>query len=164
MRHWRAGVVAVLGGLLIAAAGTAAAASDDEGNDPNARRDEVVALVLAQDIRFADLPDYERQRIKQQSQFSFDPLVGSGFYRTLPSLASSVTPWMFDFGYPANWLVEVTLVEGCTPLPTGEGPSSDTAPWPDPCEWRHSWFYRVEPDDTVTLLFEEGDSEPMPTG
>ena len=61
---------------------------------------------------------------------------------------------MFDFGYSANWLVEVTLVDGCAPFETGAGPSSDTAPLPDPCAWRHSWFYRVEPDDTVTLLFE----------
>ena len=163
MRRWREAVVTVLGCLLIT--GTAATASDDgDPTDPNARRDEVVALVLGQDGRFADLPDYERQRVKQASQFSFDPIIGSGFYRTLPTLASSFTPWMFDFGYPASWLVEVTLVQGCTPLPTGEGPSSAIAPWPDPCEWRHSWFYRVESDDTVTLLFEEGDLDSVLAG
>ena len=162
MRRWRAVLVTVLGCLLIT--GAATTATGEAASDPNARRDDVVALVLAQDDRFAGLPDYERQRIKQQSQFSFDPIVGSGFYRTLPTLASSVTPWMFDFGYSANWLVEVTLVQDCTPLPTADGPSSDTAPWPDPCAWRHSWFYRVEPDDTVALLFEEGDPEPAPAG
>ena len=32
----------------------------------------------------------------------------------------------------------------------------------DPCEWRHSWYYRVQPDGTVTLLFDEGDpDEPL---
>ena len=160
MRPWRVAVMAVLGCLLFT--GTAVSASDDEATDPNARRGEVVELVLAQDARFTGLPDFERQRIKQASQFSFDPIIGSGFYRTLPTLASTFTPWIFDFGYPANWLVEVTLVQDCTPLPTSDVPSgdTDTAPWPDPCEWRHSWFYRVE-DDTVTLLFEEGDPDPM---
>lgn len=162
MRCLRVALMTALGCLVVL--GTVAAASAADPTDPDARRDEVVALVLAQDARFTGLPDYERQQIKQQSQFSFDPIIGSGFYRTLPTLASSVTPWMFDFGYPATWLVEVTLVDGCTPLPTGEGPSSDTAPWPDPCAWRHSWFYRVEPDDTVTLLFEEGDPDSVLAG
>ena len=155
-------VAVALGCLLIA--GSVAAASDDAGpTDPHARRDAVVALVLAQDPRFADVPDWEHQERLSMSTFEFSPLLGSDYYRVLPTVASSYTPWMFDFGYPANWLIEVTLVEACTPLPTGEGPSSDTAPWRDPCEWRHSWFYRVEPDDTVTLLFEEGDPELMPT-
>ena len=69
---------------------------------------------------------------------------------------------MFDFGYPAHFLVEVTLVDGCAPPPSGEGPSSDTVPLPDPCKWRHSWFYRVTPDGTVTLMFEEGHPDPRP--
>jgi len=158
-----AAVTVTLGCLLIV--GSMAVASDDaDPTDPDARRDEVVALVLAQDLRFADVPDFERQTQLASSSFDMSLVLGSDYYRVLPTLASSYTPWGSDFGYPANWLVEVTLVEACTPLPTGEGPSSDTAPWPDPCEWRHSWFYRVAPDDTVTLLFEEGDPEPMPAG
>ena len=158
-----AAVIVTLGCLLIA--GSVAAASDDtDPTDPHARRDAVVALVLGQDPRFANVPDFERQARIASSNFDFSPLLSSDYYRVLATLASSYTPWMFDFGYPANWLVEVTLVEACTPFPDGEGSASGTAPWPDPCEWRHSWFYRVEPDDTVTLLVEEGDPEPMPTG
>ena len=162
MRRWRVGVVTVLGCLLIT--GTAATASDDEATDPNARRDEVVALVLAQDARSTGLPDFERQRIKQASQFSFDPIIGSGYYRVLPT---ATTRWsdstgmdMFAFREPRNWLVEVVLVRDCVPMATGE----IVAPLPDPCAWRHAWYYRVQSDDTVTLLFEEGDPDSVFVG
>ena len=127
--------------------------------DPSGGYDEAVALVIAQDPRFADVPDFERQANLASSNFDNSLLLGSDYYRVLPTLASAFS-WMYDFGYTASSLIEVTLVDGCVELPAG-GPSSDTVPWPDPCEWRHSWFYRVEPDDTVTLLFEEGDPDPM---
>jgi hypothetical protein len=163
MRRSWTGAAAALGCLLLA--GTVAAASDEaDQTDPLALREEAVALVLAQDSRFADVPDFERQAALATSNFDYDLLLGSDYYRVLPTLASVFSPWMYDLGYPANWLIEVTLVRGCTPLPTDEGPSSDTVPYLDPCEWRHSWFYRVEPDDTVTLLFEEGHPDPMPVG
>ena len=128
--------------------------------DPSGGFDEAVALVIAQDPRFADVPDFERQANLASSNFDNSLLLGSDYYRVLPTLASAFSG-MYDFGYTASSLIEVTLVDGCVELPAGEGPSSDTVPWPDPCEWRHSWFYRVEPDDTVTLLFEEGDPDPM---
>ncbi len=139
-------------------------ASDDEAKDPNARRDEVVALVLAQDTRFAGLPDYRRQEIKRASTFSFDPIIGSGYYRVLPT---ATTQWsdstgmdLFAFREPRNWLVEVVLVRDCVPMATGKV----VPPLPDPCAWRHAWYYRVESDDSVTLLFEEGDPDPMLAG
>jgi len=160
MRSRRVTVVTVLGCLLVT--GTVAGASDDSASDPFARSAEVVALVLAQDARFGGLPDYRRLEIEQASEFSLDPIVGSGFYRELPTTASSLTPWV-DLGYPASRLVEITLVGDCTPLST-ESSSIDAWPWPDPCEWRHSWVYRVAPDDTVTLLFEEGDPDPRLAG
>ncbi|MFO7531863.1 MAG: hypothetical protein R6W93_05340 [Candidatus Limnocylindrales bacterium] len=158
-----AAVAVTLGCVLLT--GTAAAASDDASpTDPNARRDEVVALVLAQDERFTSLPDYERQRIKQQSQFSFDPIIGSGYYQVLPTATTrwsdSVGMDLFAFRQPRNWLVEVVLVRDCVPMATG----TVVEPLPDPCAWRHAWYYRVESDDTVTLLFEEGVPDPMPTG
>jgi len=128
--------------------------------EPPAAYDEAVALVLAQDPRFAEVPDFERQANLASSNFDNSLLLGSDYYRVMPTLASAFS-WMYDFGYPASSLIEVTLVDGCAEVPAGGGPSSVTAPWPDPCEWRHSWFYRVEPDDTVTLLFEEGDPDPM---
>ena len=75
----------VLGCLLIA--GIAATASD-QATDPNARHDEVVALVLAQDARYAGLTDFRRQQIQQQSQGSFDPIIGSGYDRVLPTVTT----------------------------------------------------------------------------
>jgi hypothetical protein len=163
MRRSWTGAAAALGCLLIA--GTVAAASDEaDATDPLAVREEAVALVLAQDPRFADVPDFERQAALATSNFDYSLLLDADYYRVLPTLASVFSPWTYDLGYPASQLIEVTLVRGCADHATDVGPSSDTAPYPDPCGWRHSWFYRVEPDDTVTLLFEEGHPDPMPAG
>ena len=164
MRQWRVVIVTVLGCVL--AAGTVAVASDEvEASDPPDRREEVVALVLDQDERFAGVPDYERQWIKSKAEFSFDPIIGSGYYRVLPT---STTRWreavgmdLFAFRQPRNWLVEVVLVRDCAPHPRDV---EVEVPWPDPCAWRRSWFYRVTSDDAVTLLFEEGDPDPMAGG
>ena len=38
-------------------------------------------------------------------------------------------------------------------------PTSGPVPALDPCAWRHSWYYRVQPDGTVSLLFDEGDPD-----
>jgi hypothetical protein len=110
------------------------------------------------------LPDYERQRIKQQSQFSLDPIIGSGYYQVLPT---ATTQWsdsigmdLFAFREPRNWLVEIVLVRDCLPMATG----TVVEPLTDPCAWRRAWYYRVESDDTVTLLFEEGDPDSMAPG
>lgn len=162
MRCWRLALVTTLGCLLIA--GPASAVSDDPGlSEPLDRRGEVAVLVLAQDARFGGLLDYERQQMKMQSQFSFDPVLGSGYYRMLPTAA---TQWTFEgaedwvvFRHPRNWIVEVVLVRDCEELAGG-----DVGPLADPCGWRHAWYYRVQPDDLVTLLFEEGDPDPMPAG
>jgi hypothetical protein len=175
-RSWIAGIAAIAF-MVVASTATFAdpagpgtdidPAEPDVGADefdpsgPVAAYDEAVALVLAQDPRFADVPDFERQANLASSNFDHSLLLGSDYYRVLPTLASSFS-WMYEFGYPASTFVEVTLVDGCTALPTGEGPSSDTLPRPDPCEWRHSWFYSATPDGTVTRLFEEGHPDPMP--
>lgn len=159
MRCWREAVMTALGCLLIGGAMTVA--SDDiDPADPNARRDEVVALVLAQDARFADLPAYRRREIEYASRFSMDALIGSGYYRVLPT---ATTQWsdatgvdLFAFREPRNWLVEVVLVRDCVPVVVGQ---AIQPPLPDPCAWRHAWYYRVQSDDSVTLLFEEGDPD-----
>ena len=163
MQGWRVAVMTALGCLLVA--GTAATASDDvDPTDPNVRRDEVVALVLAQDARFTSLPAYRRQEIESSSVFSLDPIIGSSYYRVLPTATTRWSDYvgmdLFAFREPRNWLVEVVLVRDCLPMATG----TVVEPLPDPCAWRHAWYYRVESDDTVTLLFEEGDPDPMPTG
>jgi hypothetical protein len=164
MRYRRWAVMTVFGSLLLA--GMAAVASDDGPTDPNTRRDQVVALVLAQDARFTGLPDYERQRIKQASQFSFDPIMGSSYYHVLPT---NTTQWSYGSGAPdifafrelPDWLVEVVLVRDCAPVVGGE---TTEVPIPDPCAWRHAWYYRVQSDDSVTLLFETGDPDTVLAG
>ena len=67
---------------------------------------------------------------------------------------------LFAFREPRSWLVEVVLVRDCVLMATG----TVLAPLPDPCAWRHSWYYRVESDDTVTLLFEEDDPDTVLAG
>lgn len=160
MRQWRVAVVTVLGCVLLA--GTAAAASDEaETPDPFARQEEVLALVLDQDPRFADALDYEVQRKMAAANFDMlGEVLGVSYYRVLPTQAVWYSP-MMDFGDGGSALVEIILVEGC------EVPEADSvlvAPYADPCAWRHAWLYRVAPDDTVTLLFEEGDPDPMTAG
>jgi hypothetical protein len=137
------------------------AANPDPIEQPGPTREEAVALVLAQDARFTGLPDYERQRVKQAS-FDFDAVIGSGYYRVLPTATTLWPPATVDmdafvFREPRNWLVEASLVQGCTEMVGGQ-----VGPLPDPCNWRHAWYYRVYPDGTVTLLFEEGDALPEP--
>lgn len=127
-----------------------------------AMREAAVSLVLTQDPRFEGVPDFERQAALANSNFDRTMLLASDYYRVLPTLATQFSPWMYDLGYVANWLVEVTLVEGCVGNTDGAGPPDGTAPWPDPCEWRHSWYYQVQPDGAVKLLFEEGHPDPGP--
>lgn len=155
MRRWRVVLITVLGWVLALGATTAVSVEED-APDPFAQREEVVALVLAQDERFAGLPDYERQAVLASANFdTVGMLLSEDYYRVLPSQSSYFSPWWVDFGYPSSWLVEVNLVDGCVE------PSSDDPPIPDPCEWRHSWLYRVQPDGSVALLYEEGDPDPL---
>ena len=162
MRLWGLAVATALGCSMIG--GVAAAAEVVDADAYFARQGEVVALVRDQDPRFGTVPDYERQETIARQYFDYDRLLGSSYYRVLPTLASTFSPTYYELDYAANWLIEVTLVGGCAVSSSDVGPASDAVPRPDPCEWRHSWFYRVAPDDTVKLLFEEGDPEPMPAG
>ena len=163
----RRAATAVLAMMLLVPGGVVAQDTTTASDDPAEQltRDEAVALVLATDPRFAALPDYERLRLEATSNFDMGIIFGSDYYRTLPTMPTQFSELgIFDFRYPTNWLIEVTLARECADLDEEAGPSSDTGPWPDPCEWRHSWFHRVHPDGTVTLLFDEGDPPPMPEG
>ena len=51
-------------------------------------------------------------------EMSWQPLVGSSYFRVLPTVPIERPPEaapedMIRWRYPANWLIEVTLVEGC---------------------------------------------------
>jgi hypothetical protein len=149
----------VFGSLLLASTPTLASdAADPSG--ALARREEVVELVLAQDPRFAGLPDYERLRVEMAREFTVMPVAASPYYRVLPTMATEWSQVGFlTFRHPATWLIEVNLVDDCLEQ-EGEG----ILPIADPCGWRHAWYYRVEPDDTVTLLFDEGDPDKLANG
>ena len=118
---------------------------------PGLTRAEAVELVLASDARYAGLPDFEGLRRRAAREFSYQPVLGSSYYRVLSSVATDYSPEIIALRYPASWLIEVTLVSDCTDF------VEDEVPAPDPCPWRHSWFYRVQPDGVVTNLFDEGD-------
>ena len=99
MRQWRVVIVTVLGCALVA--GTVAAASDEaEAPDPFARQEEVVALVVDQDPRFADALDYEYQRIIGTQNFdTLGEVLSVSYYRLLPTQALWYSP-MMDFITP----------------------------------------------------------------
>ena len=163
-RLWASSAAALLS-IVLGGVSVIAQSADPRGpssiEQAGLTRDEAVALVLAQDARFTELPDFERRRIEMASQFSFNPIIASGFYRVLPTVT---TQWSyagpgtdaFVFRQPRNWLVEVVLVRDCLELVGGKTGQLD-----DPCASRHAWYYRVHPDGTVTLLFEEGDTMPV---
>ena len=46
--------------------------------------------------------------------FDSSLMLGSGYYRVLPTLASAFSPWMFDFGYPANFAIQYVPAEDYT--------------------------------------------------
>lgn len=167
MRTLKLSMLGTLLCLTAVSTATAAQPSPEAGSTEQLglTRDEAVSLVLAIDPRYTGLPDFARLDIERRSNFDMGILLGSDYYRVLPTLPSEFAGLGFiDFRYPGNWLIEVMLVRECATLHDGDGPSSGTPPLPDPCEWRHSWLYRVQPDGTVSLLFDEGDATPMPEG
>jgi hypothetical protein len=152
-RLWVAGAAIVVC-LILGGAFATAQPSPDPWSSEQApvTAAEAVALVLATDERFAGVEDFEHLRRLAAREMSFLPLLGSSYYRVLQTLTTEA-PYadMILWRSPGNWLIELTLVEDCT-LPLDE-----SGPWPDPCAWRHSWFYQVQPDGTVSLLLDEGD-------
>ena len=118
-----------------------------------ATRADAVALVLATDPRFADLHDWEALRLRSASEFKPHILIES-YYRVLPTTGTDLASWEIVERVSGSWLIAVTLVKDCVE------PLSDSAPMAaDPCGWRHSWTYRVQPDGVVALLFDEGDPD-----
>jgi hypothetical protein len=70
----------------------------------------------------------------------------------LPTAASDLALWEMTERVPSSWRIAVTLVRDCVESPAWTGPGSA-----DPCGWRQSWYYRVQPDGAVTLLYDAGD-------
>ena len=121
-------------------------------------REEAVSLVLASDPRFAGLPDWEDLEKESAAAFSFAPLLMSGYHRVLgPTTSDLAEHGVVAFRQPTGWLIETSLVEGCT-----EPSAAADLPMPDPCGWRHTWYHFVGSDGSVTLLAEGGDPDPAP--
>lgn len=114
---------------------------------------DAVALVLTTDPRFAGLPDWETLRLKTLSEFKPYIFLESN-YHVLPTTGTDLAFWEIPERAPGSWLITVTLVHDCI-----EPPSDGTRLASDPCGWRHAWYYRVQPDGTVTPLFDEGDPD-----
>jgi hypothetical protein len=144
-----------------AAAQSSAPALDDGATAAGITREAAVALVLATDPRFADLPDFEEVRAAGVAEFrTAEAVLVSDWYRVLGPTATELvdmgTVWLRHHG---SWLIETSLVEACA------DPEGDIEfPMPDPCAWRHSWYHLVSPDGSVTLLGDEGDPELVAAG
>jgi hypothetical protein len=108
---------------------------------------DAVALVLATDPRFAALPDFDS--VRRQAARAFKPLtLTTSYVRPLGGRRVLLEEMELQPKTPAGYLIEVMLVLDCVE-PT-------LAPGLDPCGWWHSWYYRVAPDGTLELLYEEG--------
>lgn len=115
MRGWRGAVMMVLGCVLVT--GTITVASEDFGpTTPYKRRVEAIALVIAQDPRFAYVSEYDQQAMLARSDFDYDRLLRSGYYRVLPTIASMLAR-------PARGGPSATpLARRARPPPTHPGP------------------------------------------
>ena len=139
-----------------ASAQSSAPALDNGTTDAGITREAAVALVLATDPRFADLPDFEDVRAAGAAEFrTAEAVLMSDWYRVLGPTATELADLgMVSLRHPGSWLIETSLVEACA------DPEGDIEfPMADPCAWRHSWYHLVSPDGSVTLLGDEGDPE-----
>lgn len=150
--------------LIVALAPAAAIAADPSPAPvPSAAPDRVdalkaaeqaaVAAVLARDPRYAGIADWTDLARESARTFLPHTLVASS-YRVLPSAAFDLAVMDAEPRTPMSTLVAVTLVRDCLPV--------DALPSPlaaDPCGWRHTWLYRVDPAGAVTRLFDEGDPD-----
>jgi hypothetical protein len=145
---------------LLSGAGTAVAqnAADDGLTTPTSiGREEAVSLVLASDARFADLVAFETLGREIAADYRTERWFTSSYYRVLgPSLGDYADTFV-TLRAPMGRLIEVNLAADCA-----EVELVDTAlPIEDPCAWRHTWVFMVEPDGTVVPLYDTGDPEPL---
>jgi len=153
-------VTGLLSLTLLSGGGSALAqdAADDELATPTGimqQRANDVALVLASDPRFADLTDYETLRRETAASWETERYFTSSFYRVLGPTFGDLTGFV-SFREPVGRLIEVNLVTDCAEF------EFDDAAFPneDPCAWRHTWVYLVEPDGTVAPVYDAGDPDP----
>jgi hypothetical protein len=128
-------------------------ASPDAWTELQLREQDAVALVLAADPRFAGVADWSALTRKWQATFIPYHLLESN-YHVLSATGMDLAIANIPPRAPSSLIVAVTLVRDCV------DPSDLSSPVvADPCGWRHTWTYRVEPGGVVTLLFDEGDPD-----
>ncbi len=153
-------VAGLLSLALLSGAGAAVAqdAADDGLTTPTSiSREDAVALVLASDPRFADLVAFETLGREIAADYSFERWFTSSFYRLLGPTFGDYADTFVTFRAPMGRLIEVNLATDCA-----EVELVDTAlPIEDPCAWRHTWLFMVEPDGTVARIYDAGDPEPV---
>ncbi len=153
-------VSALVAMVLVAGTGAALGQSErpvDKGfNQPtDISREDAIARVLAVDSRFAGLIDHDRLRREVAADFTAERYYTDSFYRVLGPWWAELDGWHMSLRDPLGWLIEVNLVTGC---PEVELADADL-PIDDPCAWRHTWVYLVEPDGVVTPVVEAGDPD-----
>ncbi len=127
-------------------------ASPEPLTNPLHANDPALAAARGLDPRFADLPDYADVSRQVSSSFDLTPMLAGSWIHVLPTFDEFAARSDF-LGDPA-WsglgrMVEVMLVADC--------PTEVTFPVSrDPCDWRHTWMYRVLPTGEVAPLFDAG--------
>lgn len=150
--------VVVLAGLATALAATpTSAASPDPLGWTSALHEQALDAIRAADPRFEGLPDFADVLESAQRDLDFSGLITTSWMQVLPTfndvlgrdlaVAPGTSAWT-DIGLGS--IVEVMLVSDC------ERPSEARPPTVEPCGWRHTWLYRVQPDGEAVLLAEAG--------
>lgn len=158
MRSFRRPIVAFA--LLVALAPAATIAAEPSPSPApdlvgalQLREADAVARVRALDPRYAGIADWTD--LARESARTFQPhtLLASNV-RVLPSVGLDFALAGVPGRTPTSTLIAVTLVRDCV--------AADALPAAldaDPCAWRHTWLYRVAPDGTISMLFDEGDPD-----
>jgi hypothetical protein len=149
---------AALLGLVLAATVPLTVVAQEPSADP--WEHPALATVCALDDRFAALPTFDEARRKVAARFDYAPIVAGSWIHLLPTFSGFADPLVLGETPPA-WmdlndisLVEVMLVDDCQ-----ESVRDLLAPT-DPCGWRHTWLFQVDPDGTVVVLGQAGDDDP----
>jgi hypothetical protein len=135
-----------------------AASSPDPSPGPTrepTQSERAVELVRAVDPRFADIPMLEELQddlaLARYSVVLAGPWIGA--------LESSGR--IDDFAGTMGWfdlegrVVQVMLVGPC------DTDADAVLPESDPCGWRHTWLYHVDPAGTVTLVYDAGSDDAL---
>jgi hypothetical protein len=143
----------VAAGMVLLLAGSPVTGASPEPPAPvMLPQERAIAIVRGIDPRFAQLPDYLEAYQQAARELDMAPILAGSWINVLSTFEAQGLPWT-DLG--RGLLVEVMLVQGCPDTLAGSGvPGSG-----EPCEWRHSWIYRVLSTGEVQAIAEGGDPD-----